>query len=292
MSKADQLLTLPDGRRLGYDEHGPLDGKPLLYFHGTPGSRPEGRLFIEEESAERLNVRVVAPDRPGMGLSDFEAGCTMGDWPADVAALADALALERFAVLGYSGGGPYALACALKIPERLTAVGIVSSPAPYDVPGLTDGMDPNNLGFIELAHQRPRLSRLAHALPMGIMPRLAPGRFVAQAMTSLPEPDRKVLARPEFRQGFVESIVEAQRGGARGERFDTALMAPPWGFDLREIRTRAHLWHGCADRNAPLATGRFLASALPACEAHFCPEEGHLSLFANRSEDVLGALIA
>lgn len=161
VSRIDKRVTLPDGRKLGYDEHGPSDGKPLSYFHGTPRSRRKLRLFVGEELADSLNVRVIAPDRPGMGLSDFQAGLTIGYWPADVATLADALGLGRFAVLGYSGSGPYAPSCALKIPERLAAVGIVSSPAPYDVPGLTDAMDPNNLSFIRLACERPLLSRLA-----------------------------------------------------------------------------------------------------------------------------------
>ncbi len=137
-SRADQQIGLPDGRKLGYGEQGPSGGKPLFYFHGTPGCRCERRLFISEELTERLNIRVIVPDRPGMGLSDYKAGRTIGDWPADVAALADVLKLECFAVVGYSGGGPYALACALKIPERLTAVGTVSSNAPFDVPGLTE----------------------------------------------------------------------------------------------------------------------------------------------------------
>jgi len=105
-------------------------------------TRLEWRLFGSDALANKLNIRVIAPDRPGLGRSEFQPGRRIGDWPDDVLALADQLKLARFAILGYSGGGPYAAACALKIPERLTRVGIVSGTAPFDEPGLTAGINP------------------------------------------------------------------------------------------------------------------------------------------------------
>jgi pimeloyl-ACP methyl ester carboxylesterase len=107
---ADRTLRLGDGRRLGYAERGDPGGRPLLYFHGWPGARVEARLA--DEPAKAAGVRLVALDRPGMGFSDFQRGRTFVDWSADVVEVADALQLDRFAVLGISGGGPYAAACA------------------------------------------------------------------------------------------------------------------------------------------------------------------------------------
>src|SRR3954465_14232198 len=126
----DRTIRLRDGRRLGYAEWGGLGGPPVLYFHGWPGSRLEGRLA--DEAARGEGVRLIALDRPGMGLSDYQPRRRLVDWPDDVLQLATALGLERFAVLGISGGGPYAAVCAWKLPEQLTRAEIVSSLAPLD----------------------------------------------------------------------------------------------------------------------------------------------------------------
>jgi pimeloyl-ACP methyl ester carboxylesterase len=133
----DKVLRLRDGRLLRYAEYGDPDGTPLFYFHGSPGSRFEG--WFVDEAARRRGIRVIAFDRPGFG-SDFKPGRTIGDWPDDVVQAADAFGFDRFAILGLSFGGPHALACALRIPERLTSVAIVSSVGPFQAPGATDGM--------------------------------------------------------------------------------------------------------------------------------------------------------
>src|SRR5438876_10213660 len=159
MSKTEQQLRLTTGRLLAYDEHGAVDGTPIFYFHGSPSTRLEWHLFGSDTLARKLKVRVIVPDRPGLGRSEFQPGRRISDWPADVIALADRLAIARFAVLGYSGGGPYAAVCALKIPERLTHVGIVSGTGPFDEPGLSAAINPVNLRFIQLARTNPWLSR-------------------------------------------------------------------------------------------------------------------------------------
>jgi pimeloyl-ACP methyl ester carboxylesterase len=177
MTKINLHIRLARGRLLAYDEYDAPDGAPIFYFHGSPSSSLEWDLFGDEELANRLNIRVIVPDRPGLGRSEFQSDRRIGDWPADVVALANQLTLGRFAVLGYSGGGPYAAACALKIPERLTRVGIVSGTAPFDEPGLSDGIDSNSLRFMQLARTKPRISRLTLRL-MGLMARFAPRQIV------------------------------------------------------------------------------------------------------------------
>src|SRR5918996_4665095 len=139
---SDRTIRLRDGRRLGFAEWGDAGGRPLLYFHGWPGSRVEGRLA--DETARSRRIRMIAVDRPGMGRSDFPPRRTLVDWPDDVVEVAAAVALDRFAVLGISGGGPYAAACAWKLSDRLTRAGLVSCLTPLDVPGATAGMGRRN----------------------------------------------------------------------------------------------------------------------------------------------------
>lgn len=261
MPRTDQQLALPDGRRLGYDEHGDPSGRPLLYFRGAPSARVEWDLFGTDDLLRRLNLRLFALDRPGMGLSDFQPNRRIGDWTADVAAFADQLGLDRFAVLGFSAGTPYASACALKIPARLTAVGLVSVMVPFDVPGATAGINPRNLQFIEMCRDKPRLGRIMQAA-MGLTARYAPDRLIARAMAGLPEPDQAVLREPTVQRAFVRMVRECMRHGPRGPQLDMALMASPWDFDPARIRMPMRLWQGEQDRNAPPAMARYLAASI------------------------------
>ncbi len=291
MTEINQHVRLPNGRLLAYDDYGGPAGTPVFYFHGSPSSRLEWDLFGGEELANSLNIRVIVPDRPGLGRSEFQSGRRIGDWPDDVVAVADQLALARFAVLGYSGGGPYATACALKIPERLTRVGIVSGTAPFDEPGLSSGIDPTSLRFMQLARTKPRLSRLTLRL-MGLMARFAPRQIVKGAMATLPAPDQEMLTRPEFQDGFIAMIREALRAGPRGAQWDTALMIGSWDFRPQDVRSAVYLWHGELDRNAPLAMARYLTAAIPNCQSCFYSGEGHLSLISKHFEEILKVLIA
>src|SRR5512136_816792 len=132
-TRSGKTIRLRDGRRLGYVEFGDPAGKPIFHFHGYPGSRLEGRII--HAAAVKCGARFIAVDRPGMGLSDFKPKRTILDWPDDVVELADFLQIDQFAVEGASGGGPYSLACARKIPDRLTHVGVLSGVDPQWDPG-------------------------------------------------------------------------------------------------------------------------------------------------------------
>ncbi len=282
------VLTLKDGRRLGYAEYGNRQGNPLFYFHGMPGSRLEGGLT--EEAARKLGIRVIATDRPGYGLSDFQPHRTFLDWPADVAALADALAIDRFAVAGVSGGGPYVSICALKIPERLTAAGIIAGVGPYDQPDATEGMGSTNRMLFGLAKRFPWLIRF----PMAVQS-FATRHFVDRLMPawvrSLPEPDQVAMKRPEIMAIFKRDTIEAFRSGSRGAAWETLMYARPWGFRLEEITMPVHLWQGELDENVPPSMGRYQAQAIPNCRANFYPDEGHISLAVNHIEEILATLV-
>lgn len=283
-------FALPDGRVLGYDDHGPADGLPLFYFHGVPSSRLDLRMFDGAAVAERLGIRVIAVDRPGCGLSDHLRGRGLSDWPADVAALADDLGLDRFAVMGWSGGGPYALACAHAMPERITAAGVVSCMGPHDVPGLTVGINPQSMRFFTLNRDRPVVGRLVDRF-MALGARRGPDKLLVRTRAALPPVDGDALGAPPVGEGYVAALRECFRNGPRGGQWETSLMASPWDFDPHDIHVPVMLWHGDLDADAPPAMGHWLAEAVPACRARFFPDEGHISLVVNRAEAITRSLV-
>jgi pimeloyl-ACP methyl ester carboxylesterase len=284
--KPDNVYRLEDGRLLGFAEYGDLDGKPSFFFHGFPGSRLEAQLA--DSAAKKLGIRVVAIDRPGYGLSDFKAGRTIIDWPSDVVEMADALKIDRFAVAGLSGGGPYAAVCALKIPERLTAVGIISGVGPFGAPNATEGMSRQNRVLFGTARRAPWLM----SLPMWLMARAARSdRFISLIEGPMPGPDKAVLARPEIRAVLKKDAAEAFRSGSRGVAWEAALYSRPWGFRLKDIAMEVHLWQGEEDVNVPPSMGHYQARTIPNCRPTFYPNEGHL-LIVDRMEEILHTLIS
>lgn len=278
-------LKLFDGRMVGYTEYGAPDGVPLFYFHGFPGSRLDYLFFDAGEAAMETNARVIAADRPGYGLSGFQRGRRILDWPDDVTALADALRLDRIAVLGISGGGPYAAACAFKIPGRLTATGIVSGMGPPGAPGMKDGASWTLPGT-------PSLIRRFVLMLTAMGLQRDPDRFLSRSKEAFSELDARLLDQPDLAQVFVAGLQEAFRSGVGGANRDAALYAQPWGFQLQDILAEVHLWHGEQDANVPVPVGRKVAQVLPNCNATFYEEEGHLTLARNRMTEILGRLVS
>jgi pimeloyl-ACP methyl ester carboxylesterase len=280
----DRTIQLSDGRRLGYAEFGDRAGAPVICFHGWPGARVEARLG--DDAARDRGVRLIAIDRPGMGLSAFQPARAFVDWPDDVVEVAASLGLDRFAVLGISGGGPYAAACAWKLADRLTSAGIVSSLAPFDVPGATAGMGRRNRLAFRLVQNLGVLRRILMARVARSVSR-EPERILEKGVTAAV--DRQYLDRPVVRKILAESLSEAFRAGSRGPAWEMGLYTRPWGFRLDEIRAPVHLWHGEQDVNAPISMGRYLASTIPGCRATFYPGEAHLH-FVDRLREILAAL--
>ena len=278
-----QTLSLRDGRRLGYSEYGKPDGEPGFYFHGHPGSRLEPQ-FADEAAAD-AGVRIIALDRPGYGLSDFQPHRTILDWPRDVGEAADMLGLDRFSVLGSSGGGPYALACAHELPDRITRAGVISGVGPYDAPGATQGMRwQNRVGF-QLGARFPPLARLI-MWSMERQVRRRPERALDAIAQAMSPADAEVARRPDVRHVLGAVIAEAFRQGSRGAALDVVLLGRPWGFRLDEIKPVVFLWQGETDVLVPPAMGRYLAGEIPNCHATFFPGEGHLLVVDHMSEIV------
>jgi pimeloyl-ACP methyl ester carboxylesterase len=282
-----KFVTLSDRRRLSYSEFGAPEGKPVLYCHGHPGSRLDPGLFKEEVLVQH-GLRLIAPDRPGIGQSDFLAGRQIGDWPADVSGLMDNLGIQRFGVLGVSCGGPFAAVTAYKLPERVNRLALVSSVGRFDLPGATEGMGPG-LMYFRMGRYLPWLARLQLRL-MAYGVNSNSSKMAEQVKSSLPPPDLAAMEQPGMFDTFLGTMVEFLRQGPKGPAWEAGLFMRPWGFPLEEIRRPAFLWHGEADRNAPVAMGLELASRIPGCQSHFVTGEGHFSLAVNHAAEILGTL--
>jgi len=278
----NKQVRLKDGRMLGYDEYGAPDGKPVFYFHGHPGSRLEWPGFDENDSAAELKARIIAVDRPGHGLSDFKRGRKLLDWPDDVIELADALQVDRFAVLGISGGGPYAAACAFKISGRLTATAIVCGMSPIEAPGAKEA--------IMLAFSPEERRQMLMGMAQGI----DEVALVSGMKQSYPEghPDRVAIDQPGVAPAIAQTWEEAFRSGIDGADQDAVLYGLPWGFQLQDITAEVHLWHGEPDVNVPVSAARYVADAIPNCRAKFFPDDGHISILCNHIREMLNALVA
>lgn len=282
--KISQQIKLQDGRMLGYAEYGASEGIPIFYFHGFPSSRLDWQLSNDDNSLTELNVRVIAPDRPGYGLSDFKRGRKMVDWPEDVIELANTLQIGKFAVLGISGGGPYAASCAYGIRERLVKTGIVCGMGPSDAPGMKDGVSWTIPGT-------PSIIRRVILMLTSMGLRRDPDQFLSRTKETISELDRQLLDQPELAALFIDGMREAFRNGIRGANQDAALYARPWGFKLRDITDEIHLWHGEQDINVPVSVGRYVADAIPNCNTNFYTMEGHLTLPHNHIREILSTLV-
>jgi len=277
-------LLLGDGRRLAYDEYGPPGGRAVLFFHPMPGARLMGRCMAAP--AADMGLRVVAPDRPGIGGSDPKPGRRILDWPDDVVELADALGIERFSVVASSGGGPYALACASKIPERVEAVALVSSVAPLIVPEALREMGPQPRMMYRLTRWAPWTIRPAMAL-IAASSRRFPDGLRAQMNKSASGADRQVLADPEAFNIIWQGGEEAFRQGSRWAAAEVRLSSRPWGFDLGDIAVPVDVWQGEADEGVTPAVGRWLAQTIPGARLHMVPDAGHFWVIHHMDEVLL-----
>ena len=287
MTVAERTVRLADGRDLAVALFGDPVGRPVLYCHGFPGSRLEAALGTE--AARHRGVCLAGIDRPGIGRSSPAPGRQLRDWPADLAAVADALGYRRFSVLGVSGGGPYAAACARALADRVSGVGIVCGLGPPESLVDATGIGWRVRAGLATARSFPDLVSVLFGLLAGVAARHA-DRGLGVIERLLPAIDRAVLARPEVRAAILRSFREGLRQGGQGPARDIVLLARPWGFALDDVRVPVHLWHGELDATVPAGMGRHLARRIPGCQARFLPGEGHYSLPVGHMDEILAAL--
>ena len=268
-------IRIDRARQLGYAEYGPATGRPLIWFHGTPGARrqiaPEARIAAQERG-----VRIISVERPGIGDSTPHAYDAISDWAEDIRVFADALGLERFALAALSGGGPYALACAHEMPDRVVAVAVLGGVAPSVGPDAASG------GGSSLAPLLGPLFRHTRQ-PMGLLLRntvrlLAPfaDQFTDLFSSIMPPGDQRVFEDGGIRLMFQEDLVLGSRKHMQAIFLDASLFGREWGFALCDIRVPVHLFYGDSDSIVPVAHGQHLADRIPQAVLRIRPEEGHL----------------
>ncbi|NUR28951.1 MAG: alpha/beta fold hydrolase [Catenulispora sp.] len=284
-------LRLTDGRTLEYVVAGPEDGTPLVFHHGTPFAAVLFEPMVA--AAARHGLRMVMHSRPGYAGSSELPGRAVAAVADDVSALLDELGADAFVTVGWSGGGPHALACAALLPERCRAAASVAGVAPYGAEGLEwlDGMGAENLEEFAAATagEGPLTSYLNAQVESLAQVR---GDQIAAALGDLvSEVDKRALT-DEFAEYTAAAFRKAVSEGVAGWRDDDLAFVADWGFDLAAIQTPVSLWQGAEDRMVPLAHGRWLASQLPGASVQLRPTEGHLSLMLDRFDDIVADLAA
>jgi pimeloyl-ACP methyl ester carboxylesterase len=290
MPRYEGTITLDDRRRLGFAVFGDDRGRAVIWLHGTPGARRQ----IPEEArvaAEELGVRLIGIDRPGVGDSSRHLYQSVLDFADDIAQVTDRLGVDRFAMIGLSGGGPYVLACAHAMPDRVMAGGILGGVPPAVGDEAPDG------GILHLAAMfHPALRRLRYPLSVSLETLVASLRPLASPALTLyahasPPGDRRLLSRPEFRAMFLDDLLSGTRLGFSAPIHDIVLFGQPWGFSVSDVKVPIRWWHGDADHIVPLAHGQHMVSLLPDAELHVLSGESHLGTLAE-AEAILSTLLA
>ena len=253
---------------------------------------PGSRFFRPpDEITRQVGVRLITIDRPGYGASSFQPGRRILDWPADVVELADALGLGKFSVAGHSGGGPYALACAFALPDRVTIAANICGAGPVETPHGTRGMEiQDKLGFLYGRYIPWPLWRLL--IWVIYRHKLAPATAASpRSHSHRPPADEDLMDLLEIREACIISEKEAFRPGLLGFAWDARLLTRPWGFPLEKILVPVLLWHGSADNMTPLPMAEFVAGRLSNCRPTFCEGEAHLLIFPHWKEILTGIIM-
>jgi pimeloyl-ACP methyl ester carboxylesterase len=284
-----RIVALSDGRDLAYEEYGDPQGAPVLSFHGGLSSRLDAAPA--HDAALALGVRIISPDRPGIGRSTFQSGRRLLDWPADITELTEALGIERFAVMGWSCGGAYAAACAARMSSRITSAALLSSAVPIDQFGTTRGLTVDDRILLFLVRRAPKLASLLIRLTIGDA---SDTRLLQEVKRSFPAVDRDVLMERAQLGSTAEAVAflkEAMRQGTSGCLQDYRVFGDPWGFDLEEIAIPVHLWEGTEDHTGPAEYHEFLLRHIRHADVTLVPHEGHLSLLPHHAADILSGLL-
>lgn len=290
MEEQRELVSGPGGRSLDVRIAGPEGGPVIIAHGGTPDGASLRRETLEA-GAER-GARHVSYARPGYLRSDRHEGRSVADCAADVRTVADALEIERFHVLGWSGGGPHALACAALLPDRVISAATIAGAAPHDGEGLDwkEGMGDENVEEMGLAEEgadalEPWLEQQAEEIRAIAVTDLV--RILGDLVS---EPDRKALTG-DYAEHSLASLQEGVSNGVYGWLDDDLAFVQPWGFSVDSIQVPVSIWQGREDRFVPISQGEWLAENVPGARSHLLDNEGHISLSRHRYGDVLDELL-
>ena len=274
-------VKLPDGRQLAWAEWGPTSGAAVLFCPGAGNSRSLG---FGADALDRLHIRLISIDRPGLGASTPAPERTLSDWASDIAHLARARQLDRLAVVGHSQGAPFALACAAA--EVAAAAAIVAGTDELAHPALRGMLPPEVAKLVELSTADPAR---AEAFFAG----MNAGTLWNMILGMSGETDRALYTEPTFSAAYQRALSEAFSQGSAGYARDTVLAMRPWPFDPAAIRVPVDLWYGALDTSTVHSPdhGATLARRLPSARRHLLPQEGGGVLWT-RAEEILASLLA
>ena len=287
--KLEGNIAVGDDRQIGFAEFGDPQGRAVFWLHGTPGARRqipmEARVY-----AEQRQIRLIGVDRPGIGSSSPYQYDTVFAFAEDLRTIADTLGIDRFEVIGLSGGGPYTLACAAAMPDRVVAAGVLGGVAPVRgadaIGGGVSTLITAAAPVVEVAGAPLRL--VASQLIRLIRPVAEPALY-AYARIS-PEADRRLLVRPEFKAMFLDDLLNGSRKQLAAPFADVVVFARDWGFRLDEVKVPIRWWHGDRDHIVPLEHGQHVVSRLPDAQLTHLPGESHLAGLG-RAEEILGTMV-
>ncbi len=285
-SKQQECIHLKNGRRLGFAEYGDPSGRPVLFCHGMGGgSRLDARYL--HQAALLNHCRLISLDRPGIGLSSMKKNYTILSWSEDVEELADALNIQKFSMIGHSGGAAFVAACAYKLPHRLTGVAIVSGLAPFEKTAAQ--LSRGQKILYKSIHLMPWLTMVM--MKMTAMMFKSP-KMLKKALKQMPVVDQLALQAQNNQQELSMALVESFKQGVAGASQELQLVMKPWGFDLSQIKIDGPItiWQGGVDKQVLPLHAKIYAKLIPQAQLHFFENEGHLSLLINQGDRILNSL--
>lgn len=282
-------VPMPDGRKLCGAEYGAAEGYPVLYCHGYPASHIEAQLA--DADAARLGVRLIVPDRPGYGESDPVAWPNFLTWADDVAVLADHLGLARFAVMGVSGGTPYALATASALPQRISRLAIVCGLGELHEADSERGMAVGARFMMRQARRSPAFAAAIIRYLLAPVVRVNPMVTLRMILSNAPPTDRAVLTDPAIQPILLSNYRHALLRSTAGAAQDIRLYTQPWNINYGAITAPTDVWHGTADSTVPFRVGEAYAQSIAGSTLHALEGEGHFSAIIRKMPDILSAAI-
>lgn len=274
----DRRLILADGRVIGFREYGAAEGLPLLCFHGTPGSR--FMFQIADDFARENGLRLIAPERAGFGLSSFAKTRPLADSADDMAALCDALGVERVAVAGVSGGAPFAVAFAAVRPERVSAMGLVSPVGPFAGRESPKRIGPAHRLTFRVLPGVPLLYRFLFSFGRaGFL--FVPDAMAALLMSRSAPSDWRILSEKRIRKNLLRGLREGVRPGVGGAVEELRSFSRPWRLPFETITAPTIVWQGLSDRNVPVPAALRLGELIQGCEVRRLNGAGHYWILRN-----------
>ncbi|HTL79715.1 MAG TPA: alpha/beta hydrolase [Candidatus Babeliales bacterium] len=286
------IVQLPDGAVVAFQEYGDPLGTPVIFCHGWPSSRTMAQLA--DESAHTLGIRVISPDRPGISASSMQLDRKLSDWPRVVEQLVNDLEIGEFRILAISGGAPYAYATAIAMPERVRAIAVVGGVIPFGELKDFKGLLPLYRWMLAFYRNQPQVLRQLFRLAQPFLAFRAPIRLrpLLLKMLLLRPCDAASLRDDAAFEAVFESQRRAWRGSVEGVLVDAQIYAQPWGFVVEDVQVPVRLWHGIEDRAFAVRLAEEIASRFQHCKARFVPNEGHYSLPIRYIRDILEDLIS